>query len=401
VTQSIPVIILGTGITPLGALRILRRAGIPCYVAQADDPTLRRSRWHRPLPARDLQREGEPVEAWLERLSLERAVLMPCSDRWITKVAELPPHLRERFPASLSEPQVLQRLVDKGMFEKSLKEIGIPHPYSKSLDTPDDLVGIPDQVFDAAILKPRNSQSFQEKFGAKAFHVRGREEVAERLEAIRAEGLDAIVQEYIPGSAGNHYFVDGFIDRHGQMRGLLVRERQRMYPVDFGNSTAMISVVPGAAAQAVDSIQRLLTTIGYRGIFSAEFKLDARDGLFKILEVNARPWWYVDFAARCGVDVCSMAYFDALGQEVAGVDAYQVGRRLVYPYTDFFACLTLWRAGKLTMWSWIRSWIGAMQPVFQWSDPSPAFLGALEILGASVRRRLPGLSPRGEARNPR
>jgi len=47
-------------------------------------------------------------------------------------------------------------------------------------------------------------------------------------------------------------------------------------------------------------------------VFSAEFKFDERDGLFKILEVNARPWWYVDFAARCGVDVCRMAYRDAL-----------------------------------------------------------------------------------------
>lgn len=400
-TQSIPAIVLGTGMTPLGVLRILRRAGIPSYLAQPGDSLLRRSRWYRPLPDRDLLREDEPVESWLERLPFERAVLMPCSDRWITRIAELPPQFRNRFPASVSEPQVLRHLVDKGTFARSVKEFGIPHPYSKTLDSHDDLIDIPDRVFDAAILKPRNSQSFQEKFGTKAFHVRGREEVAERLHAIRAAGLDAIVQEYIPGPASHHYFVDGFVDRHGRMRGLLARQRLRMYPADFGNSTSLISVAPGAAAQAVESIQKLLTNIGYRGIFSAEFKRDARDGIFKIIEVNARPWWFVDFTARCGVDVCSMAYGDALGQDVPVVDTYQVGRRLVYPYTDFFACMAMRRRGELSLWSWFRSWFGATQPVFQWADPLPATAGSVEVLTAFVRRRLPGFSPRSAARGPR
>ena len=34
---------------------------------------------------------------------------------------------------------------------------------------------------------------------------------------------------------------------------------------------------------------------------------------FKILEINARPWWYVELASRCGVDVCTMSYRDAFG----------------------------------------------------------------------------------------
>ena len=66
----------------------------------------------------------------------------------------------------------------------------------------------------------------------------------------------------------------------------------------------------------------------YRGIFSAEFKRDPRDGLFKLLEVNARPWWFVDFAVRCGVDVCRMAYDDALGREVPPLDTLRSRRDL-------------------------------------------------------------------------
>jgi predicted ATP-grasp superfamily ATP-dependent carboligase len=150
----------------------------------------------------------------------------------------------------------------------------------------------------------------------------------------------------------------------------------------------MISIRPEAASQAVESMRLLLTGIGYRGIFSAEFKRDARDGAFKILEVNARPWWYVDFTARCGIDVCTMAYRDALEEQVPSISTYKVGRRLVFPYRDFFACLAMRRRKGLSIWSWFRSWLGAMQPVFQWADPLPAVAGTVEILAAAVRRRL-------------
>ena len=69
----------------------------------------------------------------------------------------------------------------------------------------------------------------------------------------------------------------------------------------------------------------MLHAVGYRGIFSGEFKRDPRDGRFKLLEINTRPWWFIDFAVRCGVDVCRMAYDDAQGLPVTAVSEYKVG----------------------------------------------------------------------------
>jgi predicted ATP-grasp superfamily ATP-dependent carboligase len=166
-----------------------------------------------------------------------------------------------------------------------------------------------------------------------------------------------------------------------------------MYPTDFGNSTYMVSVPAEQAAGAVTAITRLLTHIGYRGMFSAEFKRDPRDDVFKILEVNARAWWYVDFAARSGVDVCRMAYEDALERPVGDVTGYQIGRTLVFPYTDYFACVNLWRQGRLSLWAWLRSWMTSSQPVFQVSDPAPGALATASILTTFVRQRLRTLLP--------
>lgn len=163
-----------------------------------------------------------------------------------------------------------------------------------------------------------------------------------------------------------------------------------MYPPRFGNSSYMVSVPLSEARGAVDTVVGLLTGLGYRGIFSAEFKRDPRDEVFKILEVNARPWWFVEFAARCGLNVMEMACRDALGQPVPNVGAYEIGRSLVHPYYDAQACWSLARSGDLTVRGWVRSWMGADLPIFDWRDPLPALTGMVRFLRDFLARRLPG-----------
>jgi predicted ATP-grasp superfamily ATP-dependent carboligase len=321
---------------------------------------------------------------------MERAVLVPCSDHWVMAAARLDPELRERFPASVARPEVLEQFVDKGRFAETLVDLSVAHPWSRVVEVPEDLDTIPEGGFEAAFLKPRDSVRFFGTFGVKAFSAANRSELKALLTKVTAAGMGVIVQEYIPGPASNHYFVDGFTDRLGVVRAFFARQRLRMYPPRFGNSTFMRSVPLAEVDGALVQLERLLAETDYRGIFSAEFKLDLRDRVFKLLEVNTRAWWYVEFAARCGVDVCSMSYRDALDQDVENEDSYRIGRTCVYPYPDFFACRTLRHAGQLTLGSWARSWVTAAQPVFRWSDPWPAVAASAGILAGKAANKMRG-----------
>jgi predicted ATP-grasp superfamily ATP-dependent carboligase len=119
--------------------------------------------------------------------------------------------------------------------------------------------------------------------------------------------------------------VEGFVDRIGCPIARFVRQRLRMFPPDFGDSTYMVSVPLDRVRGAIESLDRLFAHLSYRGVFEAEFKYDDRDGQFKLLEVNARPWYFIGFAAECGVDLCEMAYWDALGISVDPVTTYKGG----------------------------------------------------------------------------
>ncbi len=381
--ERVPPVVFGDGITALGVVRSLGRAGLEPMLARRSGDFSGRSRWVRGRTL-DLAESDDPgaLLAGLRGAGVERGVLIPCSDLWSQAVSHLPDEERGRFATSMPSREVVDILVDKGRFADALDRFDVPHPTTLFAARVSDLDGID---LDGLFLKPRDSQRFSQLFRKKAIRFADRAEAVEGLQAMVDAGLAAVLQEYVPGPPTAHYFVDGFVDRTGVVRALFARRRIRMFPTDFGNSSMMVSVPLEEAAPAAESLERLFAGIGYRGTFSAEFKRDPRDGAFKLLEVNSRPWWYIGFAAHCGVDVSVMIYRDALGLPVETVTEYAVGERCVLLPQDFRAYRAIRRTDGLSFFSWVRSWVGATPSIFQRSDPLPAL--GLPIFAVRRRRR--------------
>jgi D-aspartate ligase len=383
---DVPVVVLGTGITALGVLRAFGRAGIPTLSVSKWLEFVGASRFsHKPDGNLNPLADGADLPAFLKKLPYDNLVLCACTDDWTRAVSRLGSELQNRYLASISEPQTMDLFLEKEKFLGVLAANHIPHPRTTLLRSEADLEALPDEYYADSFLKPSNSQFFFKQYFVKAFHVHSREDAVARYRDIRANGLAAVLQDYVPGPASNHYFIDGFVDRKGRISARFARQRLRMYPRDFGNSTYMVSIPLEEIAPAATDLRRLLESVRYRGIFSVEFKLDLRDGRLKMLDMNTRPWWYIDFARSCGVDVCVMAYCDALGLEVEPVTSYEVGKTLVYPYNDVNACFELWKEGRLSLGSWLMSWLTSRQPVFSWSDPMPSINWLAERIGAKVR----------------
>lgn len=387
----VPVLVFGSGLTVLGAIRLLHRAGTPSWVVGDGGELASRSRWFRTAPPSTSGRDpARDLPAYLAGLPFERAVLLPCSDAWVLRVARAAGSVGPRFVASVPSPETIDRLLDKWHLAELTRALGLPHPRTVAIDASRGAAQVPEDVLAGAFLKPRDSLNFFARFGVKAFRVSSRAELSECLARVAGTGLELQLQEYVPGPPSSHYFVDGFVDRTGRMAGTQARRRGRMYPPDFGNSTSFESVAPTDIQPAVDAMTRLLAHVQYRGVFSAEFKRDARDGVFRLIEVNVRPWWYVEFAGRGGMDVTAMAVADALGLPVVPAPPSRAGRRCVYPYYDYFACRDGLRAGTLTWGGWLRSWLTSEQPVFRWSDPWPAASATMGILLGRLRRLVGG-----------
>jgi D-aspartate ligase len=385
--DDVPALVLGAGVSALAVVRSLGRSGVPVFAAGSETALVRRSRWYRPAPG-DAEL-GAGLAEYLRTSVLSRAVLFGCTDYWAETVAALPADLASRFPAVVAEPGVLGALTDKEAFAEAARVAGVPTPRTQRVSGPDDLAALSDQELVGAFLKPADSQRFSQQFGVKALSVRDRAHAAQLLGPLAEEQHVMLLQEYIPGPPTGHVFLDGYVDRAGVMRACVARRRLRMHPPDFGNSTLSVTVPADDIEGAVDSLRRLFHTLGYRGLFDAEFTYDQRDEQFKLIEVNARPWWQLEILSACGVDVVPMAYRDALGLPIRSIEEYRVGCTWVHPLPD----VRSWWAsrGRGTGGFPLRYWMRDANAVFSRDDPRPAVdeLGrALQLGATAVRARV-------------
>jgi len=313
-------------------------------------------------------------------------VLIPCSDAWVAAVARLEPALALRFPASIAPLESLDICLDKGRFADTLTRLALPHPRTICLAASDDVRTLWDSTLRDPFLKPRNSLALQGSYGVKAFRITTRAEAMTRVREARQAGLELMLQEYVPGPASSHYFIDGFVNRAGAVCARFARRRIRTNAEPFGDSSCMVSISLEEARAPLDILDRLLPALHYRGVFNAQFKYDERDGLFKLLEVNPRAWGGVSLPVSCGVNVIEMSYWDALGFPVEPIVEYPTGRYWIYASRDRRVCWRLFREGRLTPGAWLRTRAGAVQAIFRWDDPVPAVVVFFHLLLQAVRR---------------
>src|SRR5207302_4833666 len=121
---------------------------------------------------------------------------------------------------------------------------------------------------------------------AKAWRVDDRSALLARYqEAAALVGERAIVlQELIPGGGSTQFSYAGVWHRGSPVASLVAR-RTRQYPIDFGYTSTFVETVHRPEVE--DAACRFLRSLDFTGLVEVEFKYDARDGRYKILDVNA------------------------------------------------------------------------------------------------------------------
>jgi predicted ATP-grasp superfamily ATP-dependent carboligase len=159
------------------------------------------------------------------------------------------------------------------------------------------------------IVKPEHPVEFKRRYRRQAFRC---ETVAELDDAYgKTEEFGAIVQEFVPGGDDTLYTVGSYVARDAHALGVFCGRKLRQTPRGIGTCRVGEAVWE---QEAVDAALRLLNAFGYHGVSQVEFKRDARDGRFKLMEINARLWQWHGLATACGVDLPRIAYSDLVGE---------------------------------------------------------------------------------------
>ena len=386
-TPRIPVLIFGAHIAALGVLRVLAKRGIPTNVVDETSNIIVRSRWYRP-PARTLPESSDAgaLDGFLQSLDLPRAVLIPCSDQWALAVAGLPAETRQRFPASLAPLAAVEQFVDKDRFRALVDRLDIARPRTLPISKPADLELATDADLANGFLKPTESHRHNRRFGTKGFFVESRAAAVRLVEQASAAGITFMLQEWIPGDPSKTILIDGFVDRAGTITAMVARRRVRMDPPRLANTCSDVTIPLADVSPCLPALRTLLGDVDYRGIFNVEFKFDERDGQFKIIEVNPRPFWLIGHIAKAGLDLPWMSYLDAQELPIPVPASYRIGRYGLYEIPDATAIARAWSHLRRPAGPVLEPWLRGDRALFWWRDPLPAVSGVGQILG----RRLGG-----------
>jgi predicted ATP-grasp superfamily ATP-dependent carboligase len=140
-----------------------------------------------------------------------------------------------------------------------------------------------------------------------------------------------VVQEFIPPESSEDWIVHLYADSAAECLVLFTGRKVRSWPLGAGVTACGISASNPALA---DAAQRFCKAIGYCGVADMDWRLDRRDGQYKLLDFNPRVGNnFRLFINEYGIDVVHALHLDLTGRSIpqgAQVDS----RRLVVEHID-------------------------------------------------------------------
>jgi predicted ATP-grasp superfamily ATP-dependent carboligase len=301
---------VGGGISALAAIRALGRRGIDVTLVTDEPGDLAlRSRWCRAGHVlSEIAGDGEVLAGLLE----ERAprwrgrVLLPAGDEALEALARHRDPLSRSFRVAAPPLEIVRAFLRKDLTYQAAKELGIEvariyGPAERSTLTRDDIVY-------PVVVKPLESRPFVRRFGVKLFVARDREQLARSIVDLAAAGLGGLILDHIPGPDRLLYHYIVYIDARGEPTAEQAMRKLRASPPFYGVSRV---VEPVSAPELREPTLELLRSLGWRGIAEASYKLDPRDGRFRLLELNGRCFTQQGLSLRCGLDYAGLAWIEA------------------------------------------------------------------------------------------
>jgi len=227
------------------------------------------------------------------------------------------------------DSQKIEFVRDKGNLLRFADAHGIPMPLTfhspPTLSLPQQGGGEnggdsldPDSIPIPAVIKPRISSG---SFGIA--YVRKRQDLIPLYQKVHAQYPFPLVQEWIPDGGGT-FGVSALFDDGSDVKAAFIHKKLRMYPVQGGPSTLREGV---EHLQIMELSLSLLKSLNWTGVAMAEFKVDPRDGIPKLMEVNPRFWGSLHLAIISGVDFPYLILKMARGDKFDPVLSYTMGKR--------------------------------------------------------------------------
>jgi predicted ATP-grasp superfamily ATP-dependent carboligase len=394
-----PVVVLKmtTNVVQHGVLGIVRSAGrwgIPVYwVHNEDAAPAAHSRYLtgvRPLPP-----GAGTAEHWIEHLKRVgrelggRPLLVATDDPGTALLADHASALEPSFRFPVLPDGLVASLVDKRGLHAICRRVGVPTPAAQFPQRRDDLHAYAAAGRFPVVVKRIGAPPVEGNARLASVMV---VDDAEELRALADGVADDLVpfmmlQEYIPGGPRSVWMLDGYFDARSDCLAAFTGRKLRQHPTHTGMTSLGVCE---HNAEVIAATERLMKEIGYRGVVDMGYRFDARDGAYKLLDVNPRIGaTFRLFVDSAGTDVLRALYLDMTGQPPRPRAAASEGRRWIVEHHDALEVAGALRRRELGVRSWLASMLQVREAAwFSPRDPFPAMALTMTFARRGATRRL-------------
>ena len=303
-----PAIILGGYINALGVARSLGSMGVPVIMVHYDV----RDMGHVSKYIKDsiIAPHPESEEAQFIDLLMECSdrfkggVLIPGSDAAVVAVARHKDKLKNHYIIACPEWSIVSQYIDKKHTYALAEANGVPAPKTIVPQSIDDVKSYSQTVNFPCLVKPSQSHLFFKHFKRKMFPVDNAEQMISIYQQAEAAGLEVMLQEIIPGDDTAVVNYNAYFDA-GKPLVEFTAEHIRNGPPWWGSPRVALSK---SIPEVIEPGRKILQAMGFYGYACTEFKRDARDGVYKLIEVNGRHNLSTLLAVRCGINFPWLQY---------------------------------------------------------------------------------------------
>ena len=380
-TKQVGAVVIGGHFQGLGILRSLARQHIPTYLIDRGLCIGRFSRYTgRFTKCPDVEQENLFFTFLMDlarKENLEGWIIYPNDDETVCLLAKHKEQLEEYYRVTTPSWDVVKFAYDKKLTYELAEKCGIAIPrtfYPRNAEELEQL----DAEF-PVIIKPSVKEPFYSRTGKKAIRVDNRGELMDEY-ANAAMVVDSseiiMIQELIPGGT-EYLFSVGSLCKNGELLAKVVARRPRQHPMDFGHATTYAETVN--IPELEECARKVLAAMDYHGLSEVEFMKDPRDGQYKLIEVNARPWGWHTLAIGAGVDLPYLSYLDMLGEEVKQ-NGFAKDAKWIRLVTDIPTVITELVKGRMKLADYLNSLKGKKEfAVLSVTDPIPFLMELLML----------------------
>jgi D-aspartate ligase len=327
-------IVFSPGSAGLSIIQMLGMRGIPCISMDCKRvPGTRRvgtySKYAKHVQCPDPLIDEEEFINFIydfAKKEKEKPILFPTLDHWAISLAKYKTKLEEVSALCVGNLKAVELFVEKDRFYDfaEVKQWTTPKTWTTEQAAKLEAAQFP------IIAKPKTKLSLTNPKAKGSFKnisiahemlrltiLEDREALNHFIEANRGFIDGLIFQEYIKGMADRMYSVGVYADQESEILAAFTGKKVRGYPALYGDCT--VGINHSVPEYVMEITAKVVMEMQYTGIAEFEYKQDEKTGMFRLIEINPRPWSWIGITEKCPDNLPFIAYCDLAGGEIGMV----------------------------------------------------------------------------------